>query len=70
MFQAFFSEITYQKSIVESKNKVYEKVKVSKNKLKNVDFSPLDQSVQEMNTRFQVRGSFNHFCFISCPGVN
>lgn len=54
-FQAFFSEVTYQKSIVESKNKVYQKVNTSKPKLKNVDFSVIDQSVEEMNQRFQVR---------------
>lgn len=53
-FQAFFSEITYQKSIVESKNKVHQKVNASKPKLKNIDFAVIDQPVEEMNQRFQV----------------
>ena len=53
-FQAFFSEIIYQKSIVESKNKVHQKVSTAKPKLKNVDFSVVDVPIEEMNKRFQV----------------
>ena len=54
-FQGFFAEITYQKSIVESKNKVYQKVNQSKPKLKNIDFATVDQSMDELNQRFQVK---------------
>lgn len=50
----YFQDITYQKSIVESKNKVYQKVATAKPKLKNIDFSVIDQPVEEMNQRFQI----------------
>ena len=59
-FQGFFSEITYQKSIVESKNKVYQKVNQSKPKLKNIDFTTVDQSMDDLNQRFQVKHHWNY----------
>ncbi|CAG2194488.1 SYNE1 [Mytilus edulis] len=49
----FFSETTYQKSIVESKNKVHQKVTSTKPKLKNVNFDDVDIPMEETNTRFQ-----------------
>ncbi|KAK7104412.1 hypothetical protein V1264_019133 [Littorina saxatilis] len=51
--KAFFSETTYQKSILESKNKVFQKIGGTKAKLKNVDFSPADQLMRFANERFQ-----------------
>ncbi|KAH3846241.1 hypothetical protein DPMN_088540, partial [Dreissena polymorpha] len=51
--KAFFSEITYQKSILDSKNKVHQKVQSSKPKLENIDFSVIDGPVEELNHRFQ-----------------
>ncbi|XP_052236879.1 muscle-specific protein 300 kDa-like [Dreissena polymorpha] len=50
--KAFFSEITYQKSILDSKNKVHQKVESSKPKLENIDFSVTDGAVEELNHRF------------------
>ncbi|KAL5008450.1 hypothetical protein ScPMuIL_014031 [Solemya velum] len=52
--KAFFSEITYQKSILESKNKVYQKVGSFKPKLKNVDFAAIDEAMDALNKRFQM----------------
>ena len=52
--QAFFSETTYQKSILESKNKVYQKICGTKPKLPNIDFSPVDDLMNLANSRFQV----------------
>lgn len=54
VFQTFFAEITYQKSIMESKNKVHQKVGTTKPKLTNIDFSPVDDPMEELNQRFQV----------------
>ena len=53
--QAFFTETTYQKSILESKNKVFQKISGTKSKLKNVDFSPADDLMNSANEKFQVR---------------
>lgn len=51
--KAYFSEITYQKSILESKNKVYQKVNSAKGKLKSVDFTPAEELMKSVNMRFQ-----------------
>ncbi|XP_025103982.1 nesprin-1-like isoform X4 [Pomacea canaliculata] len=51
--KAFFSETTYQKSILESKNKVFQKIVGIKPKLKNVDFTPADTLMNTTNGRFQ-----------------
>ncbi|CAL1544282.1 unnamed protein product [Lymnaea stagnalis] len=51
--KAFFTEITYQKSILESKNKVFQKISGTKAKLKNVDFSPADELMASANENFQ-----------------
>jgi nesprin-1 len=52
--KAFFAETTYQKSILESKNKVFQKICSTKPKLKNVDFSPADDLMNTANSRFTV----------------
>ncbi|XP_076442566.1 muscle-specific protein 300 kDa-like isoform X3 [Babylonia areolata] len=51
--KTFFAETTYQKSILESKNKVFQKISGTKPKLKNVNFSPADDLMNVANTRFQ-----------------
>ncbi|GFR66525.1 nesprin-1, partial [Elysia marginata] len=51
--KAFFTETTYQKSILESKNKVFQKISGTKSKLKNVDFSPADDLMNSANEKFQ-----------------
>ncbi|XP_076463750.1 muscle-specific protein 300 kDa-like isoform X7 [Babylonia areolata] len=51
--KTFFAETTYQKSILESKNKVYQKISSTKPKLKNVDFTPAENLMTTINTRFQ-----------------
>ncbi|KAK3089398.1 hypothetical protein FSP39_003323 [Pinctada imbricata] len=51
--KAFFQETTYQKSIIESKNKVHQKVSSTKPKLKNVNFDPVDEPMAALNQRFQ-----------------
>ncbi|ESO86156.1 hypothetical protein LOTGIDRAFT_167389 [Lottia gigantea] len=51
--KAFFSQLIYQKSILESKNKVYNKICSTKPKLNNVDFQPVDDVMNTVNTRFQ-----------------
>ena len=58
--QTFFAETTYQKSILESKNKVFQKISGTKPKLKNVDFSPADELMNTANSRFQV-SDLKHF---------
>ncbi|CAG5134806.1 unnamed protein product, partial [Candidula unifasciata] len=50
---AFFKEITYQKSILESKNKVFQKICTTKAKLENVDFTPAEDLMNAANERFQ-----------------
>ncbi|CAC5404544.1 SYNE1 [Mytilus coruscus] len=49
----FFSETTFMKSIIESKNKVHKIVTSTKPKLKNVNFDDVDISIKETNARFQ-----------------
>ncbi|KAL8590280.1 hypothetical protein ACOMHN_006396 [Nucella lapillus] len=51
--KTFFAETTYQKSILESKNKVFQKIGSTKPKLKNIDFSPTDDLMNSVNSRFQ-----------------
>ncbi|XP_035824390.1 nesprin-1 [Aplysia californica] len=51
--KAFFTETTYQKSILESKNKVFQKISGTKSKLKNVDFSPAEDLMNSANDKFQ-----------------
>ncbi|XP_041351119.1 nesprin-1-like [Gigantopelta aegis] len=51
--KSFFSDTTYQKSILESKKKVFDKVYNVKNKLQNVDFLPVKQLMDEVMERFQ-----------------
>ncbi|KAL3874933.1 hypothetical protein ACJMK2_037885 [Sinanodonta woodiana] len=50
--KALFSEVTYQKSILESKNKVYQKVSSIKPKLKNVNYALVDEPMEQLNERF------------------
>ena len=52
-FQTYFAETTYYKSMLESKNKVYQKIKRSGTKVLNIE--PMDQAMTEFNQRFQVR---------------
>lgn len=55
--QEFFAETTYQKSVLESKAKVFQKVLNTKPKLPNVDFSVLENGMESLQTRFQVTPS-------------
>ncbi|KAH9507324.1 hypothetical protein Btru_056910, partial [Bulinus truncatus] len=51
--KTFFTEVTYQKSILESKNKVFQKIIGTKAKLKNVDFTPAEEFMKTANEEFQ-----------------
>uniref|UniRef100_A0A2C9KCB0 Calponin-homology (CH) domain-containing protein n=1 Tax=Biomphalaria glabrata TaxID=6526 RepID=A0A2C9KCB0_BIOGL len=51
--KTFFTEVTYQKSILESKNKVFQKIIGIKPKLKNVDFEPAEAFMKTANDEFQ-----------------
>ncbi|KAK6181528.1 hypothetical protein SNE40_009363 [Patella caerulea] len=51
--KAFFAQVTYQKSILESKNKVYSKICSTKPKLTNIGYTPVDEMMNTVNTRFQ-----------------
>ncbi|KAH3846188.1 hypothetical protein DPMN_088486 [Dreissena polymorpha] len=48
-----FSEITYQKSLLDCKNAVYQRVEQMKPKLKNINLYVLDGRVEELNNCFQ-----------------
>lgn len=50
-----FSQTQSQKSVLESKGKILQKIETHKPKLKNVDFTPPEQLLQITNERFQVR---------------
>ncbi|BFZ08024.1 hypothetical protein BsWGS_11063 [Bradybaena similaris] len=52
--KAYFTETTYQKSILESKNKVFQKISFAKDKLKNIDFTPVENLITSANERFQI----------------
>ncbi|XP_064624000.1 muscle-specific protein 300 kDa-like isoform X3 [Lineus longissimus] len=49
--KALFAETTYYKSMLDNKNKVFQKI--PKAKVKNVDHSQLEQTMQDLNERFK-----------------
>ncbi|CAG5128720.1 unnamed protein product, partial [Candidula unifasciata] len=52
--KAFFTKTTYQTSILESKNNVFKQICNTKDKLKNIDFTPVENLMTSANEKFQI----------------